>query len=1065
MSHNKYIYIFLCFFGIAGYSGAQKNFQSIFVKGKVTDSYGGPVRKAVINVIDNGNTDASYYSDNNGNYELTLKNGKVLFLDFTKEKFVTKRIEINTTEVTDDELKYGIFPILLDISLFDDFPGLDKSMLPVPVSKLSFSDYEGDFITDKTYLESSTVKINNILAQLKQLKNAAYEKEIAVADEFLKEKKYEYSWMTYLRANEILPEKQYPKEQITNIKKTISELISADEAYNRNIERADKNYHKKSYKISRGYYEKSLLYRPQDPYPVKRIGEIEEILAGSPELQAILEKDDAVADIFSEPATTSLNKDSSLITADTHSGTGNKQNSTTDRTAVSDLNSIQQSTINDKNFTGDNSSGFISIPIAVGLDVIEPAGKDEKEKLLKLTELLKKYTAENDFVNQAKVHEAMGLVNYRSGNYESALSAFEKAGNLVKTTGNKEHEAILAETLANISEQLYRYDAAAGWYEKTASLLTESSQIPRKSEMLMRLGDMKFASGKHQDAITSYLSSLSYDTDFDTDKDVSPTLNNIGAVYYEMGKWDEALCYFRKSEKMSESKNNNKEYAMSLNNVGNIEYEWHKYNEALALYLKSVDIKIQINHKTGLAVTLHNIGNVFKKTGNYGKAMVYYNRSSAAGRESGSNDIVYKNYLLISELFAAQKNCDKALEYYKLYAQYKHLISDNSMREQISETGSYYRMITDRDRQLALLRQEVKKQKLLSWYESQKRIKEVAFLNDIIKLKKSQIETREAQMANQKLLIWVSLAGILLLIALTFTLWLQRNIKKRANILLREQNEEINSQKEEIMAQRDEIFGKNREITDSIKYARRIQNAILPSDTLLNQLLPENFVFFRPRDIVSGDFYWISSVGNKVAIAVADCTGHGVPGAFMSVMGFSLLGQVVNELSGQNAEIKASDVLDKLRLYIIAALHQTGEIGEARDGLDMSFCIYDKQENILQFSGANTYLYKYGSDDFKMFKGDRMPVSFFRKKELPFTNHIINVKQGEMVYLATDGITDQFGGSSGKKFRQEALRNLFVEIYSKPLELQKKELEYALGNWMGNFNQVDDILVIGLKIV
>ena len=1045
-----YLFIFLI------QATAQKNFHTIFVKGKIRNIEHSFINKAKIQVIEDGKKKETVFSDNSGNYEITLKNGKEIILEFSKNKYVTKKVSINTKEVSDDELKYGLFPINLDISLFDDFPGLDVSALADPIAKLSYSDYEGDFVYNDEYSSQMNKKINKIINQLNQLKNAAYEKQIVIADDFYKNKQYENAWLAYLKALEILPKKEYPKDQIANIKAIISKLLSMEEAFKRNIKRADKNYDQKKYKISLDYYYKSLLYKPEEQYPITRIDEIEKMLSKNTQLAAIIETEDVKSDIFSEKPT----DETTLIQTNNNVNTSSNQIANNQNTTTQNSNTVnvvsQQEPQNNTNISGSFRS--------LSFDTISVEAVDEKEKMLKLNSLLSQYVNDNDIENQARVRETMGLLHYRNGEYDKAIKNFEKASELFDKTENKEHTAILFETLGNINEQLYRFDAASDWYEKSSVLYGDLAKIPKKSDMLSRLGDMSFAKGQFEQAIDNYLRSLSYDTDYDGEKDVSSTYNSIGAVYYEMGKYDEALNYFQKSEKMAESKGNQKEISMSLNNIGNVEYEWNDYQNALNHYGRSVDIKKSINYTAGLSVTLHNIGNVYKKTGNFAKALDFYRQSSVAGIESGNKDIVYENYLSFSEVYAALKDCDKALEYYRLYSKYKHLINRSTSKEQISETKGYFREVFDRDRELVLLRNEIQKQKLLSWYESQRRLKEVAFLNSVIQFKKSKIEESENRLIYQRKLIWLSVAGLFLLLMLVFTFWWQRNVKKRANILLHEQNEEINSQKEEITAQRDEIYAQNREITGSIKYASRIQNAILPSADVLNQALPQNFVYFKPRDIVSGDFYWVWTVGNKVVVAVADCTGHGVPGAFMSVLGFSLLGQVVNDLMSKSIELKASDILDNLRLQIIAALHQTGEIGETRDGMDMSLCIYDKSERKLQFSGANTYMYIYGKEEFRLIKGDRMPVSFFRKRELPFTNHWVEIREKEMVYLATDGITDQFGGPDGKKFRQEAFRNLLVEIYAKPLDMQRDDIDRELTKWMGSFNQVDDILVLGWRI-
>lgn len=259
----------------------------------------------------------------------------------------------------------------------------------------------------------------------------------------------------------------------------------------------------------------------------------------------------------------------------------------------------------------------------------------------------------------------------------------------------------------------------------------------------------------------------------------------------------------------------------------------------------------------------------------------------------------------------------------------------------------------------------------------------------------------------------------------------------------------------------DEVEKQRKELTDSIKYASYIQSALLPAPGLFQRLLKEYFIFFRPRDLVSGDFYWIGKHKNQVIIAAADCTGHGVPGAFMSILGISFL----NEILGRAAFTNAAGILNQLRERVMKALHQTGEKDEQKDGMDISLCIVDFENAILEFAGANNPVYVVRNHSLTEIRGDRMPIGINIVQEKSFTNHTLHLENNDMVYLITDGFPDQFGGKEEKKFKYKPFKQLLAGIGHKPPSEQKILLEKELKQWMKNLKQVDDILIIGFKYI
>lgn len=295
----------------------------------------------------------------------------------------------------------------------------------------------------------------------------------------------------------------------------------------------------------------------------------------------------------------------------------------------------------------------------------------------------------------------------------------------------------------------------------------------------------------------------------------------------------------------------------------------------------------------------------------------------------------------------------------------------------------------------------------------------------------------------------------------------QNNELSLKNQEISEYFQEVLAQKEEIKNQRDSLQYHNAELTSSIDYAKLIQEASFPSGHFYSNLFPKSFIIYKPRDIVSGDFYWIAETKRSKVLVVADCTGHGVPGALMSMLGTSLLNEILN----QGEIVHAGAVLDELRFKIISSLNQNDAESVSKDGIDMSICVFEKGESSVNYAGANSPLYLVKANgEFIHYKPDKMPVGHHHSKQLPFTNHRIEVEAGDRLYLLSDGFPDQFGGPMGKKFKSSQLKRKLVELRNAPIERQQWQLESSLENWMCNSingsaeAQVDDIILVGLEV-
>jgi serine phosphatase RsbU (regulator of sigma subunit) len=428
----------------------------------------------------------------------------------------------------------------------------------------------------------------------------------------------------------------------------------------------------------------------------------------------------------------------------------------------------------------------------------------------------------------------------------------------------------------------------------------------------------------------------------------------------------------------------------------------------------------------------------------YRKAAIQFNEGLIIAKSIHSKNYITEAFSGLSNVYEHVGKIDSAFLYFK----YSILFKDSIL----NETNA-------RDLNL--------KQVL---YETGKKDKEIELLKykQIIKDKK------------QKLIIGSLVVGCIVLLTMVVLIYITYRIKRNAHASLlqynkdiEEKNRQLIQQKEEILSQRDEIeiknsqlqqafetiSVKNNNITDNIRYAVQIQSALLPEKDLIVSLFPKSFIYYKPKDLVSGDFYWITKQNEKIVLAVADCTGHGVTGAFMSILGITALNEVVIEHGITSANL----VLDALRNKLVSILQQGDTYNESREGIHMVICTFDLEKKQLQFSGAINSIIIIRENQVHQYKGDKMPVSI-SPEMLPFSAVDIPLQSNDMVYLFTDGYYGQFGSKDDKKFNLYRFRTLLQKISNLSVEEQKNSIERTFLSWKDNAEQVDDILVMGVKI-
>jgi serine phosphatase RsbU (regulator of sigma subunit) len=283
------------------------------------------------------------------------------------------------------------------------------------------------------------------------------------------------------------------------------------------------------------------------------------------------------------------------------------------------------------------------------------------------------------------------------------------------------------------------------------------------------------------------------------------------------------------------------------------------------------------------------------------------------------------------------------------------------------------------------------------------------------------------------------------------------------------QLEKIKDQKDEIEKQKMQIERQNKDLKDSINYASKIQSALLPSVGKMERLLNNHFLYFKPRDIVSGDFYWVDDYQGKTIVAVADCTGHGVPGAFVSVLGISFLNDIVQKASLLNEDLNPAKILDELWDKMIGAFAKSETEEKTYDGMDIAVCIIDKEKKSIEYSGAMHPIYVVSSNGngekkLEQFRTDIHSISTLQSKKHSYSRLNVEVEEGDMIYMLSDGYADQFGGSNGSKFLPKNLKKLLAKIADDPLERQHLTLKEKIAKWKGSYRQIDDILILGIRV-
>ncbi len=616
---------------------------------------------------------------------------------------------------------------------------------------------------------------------------------------------------------------------------------------------------------------------------------------------------------------------------------------------------------------------------------------------------------------------------------------------------------------------LYRkakYDSSLLVLNRALELGRQLNDSVLQSMTILNIGNAYSYKGSHTTAIEYYFKGLAIEEKISPQEYLQWYFNNIGVVFATQKNYAKGLEYFLKSKKVAERTANAKSVDLLYNNIGWLYMLVDKKDSSLFFLNQSLELSKKSKDKYTLTLCLHNLGELHLKLKQYEKAFQYSFQSYKICKEQGFRDQLVANLETMGSVRLEQKKLDEAENYLlqgidiaKAIDAKTHIINVSSLLAKLYEQKNNYRKAYDFYELFSFTNDTVLNQtnskriaEINAKYMTEQREKEIELLRKKDQIHQLEINKNNDDLKQQNYINISIFFGIILLMIMALLTYNRYILNKKINYKLQKA---FNLIEEKNLL----IEKSNAIITDSISYAKHLQDAILPKPSDLEKALSkEFFILHKPLHIVSGDFYWCSVQQNKVIIAIADCTGHGVPGAFMSMIGNSLLNEVVNE----RKITEPQKIAELLNQRIIDVLHQH-ESSQQYDGMDISICCVDKQKKEIIYTGARHSMYTFNGS-LKKIKGDPFSLGGAQHQQVKFfTAETFTYEDGQCLYLFTDGYCDQAGGKENKRFTTKQFENLLTQIQVVEMQDQKEILEKVFYEWKGNTNQRDDVLVIGIK--
>lgn len=660
----------------------------------------------------------------------------------------------------------------------------------------------------------------------------------------------------------------------------------------------------------------------------------------------------------------------------------------------------------------------------------------EEEALASLEKSLELRMNLKDSIGVVFIYDKMGMTNSDIAKYDEAIKCFEAGMKLLEKLDDLELEANIYAHIGDVYSKIGDYDKASKYYR-------DALQNAEK------LGDTALIAGNYNNIAVVYQDQNEFDLalkyltkSYEMHKAIGNSFGvsvvsiNIGVLHSDRGDHKEAIKRWNESLAFLSSSGELHTLATVHNNLGMSHWALNNNSKAIEHLNKALDIRSTINDMPGVSSSSRNLGKIYMDQAKYSAALDMFNKAYRIAEQINAKIELRDAAFELYQYYDTRKQAKEALSYYKLYV---------STRDSIKSEAN----------QKEVIRQEYKYQ-----YEKQAtadsiksaekgKVKDAQLAAERAESRRNEIEAN--QQKEQKYYLYGGLALALLFGGFIFNRF--RVTSKQKGI--------IEEQKSKVDEAYNELEEKNTEILDSINYAKRIQSAILPPHKLVKEYLKQSFVLYKPKDIVAGDFYWMEQKDGKILFAAADCTGHGVPGAMVSVVCNNGLNRSVREHGLTNP----GKILDKTREIVIREFEKSEE--DVKDGMDIALCSLSGAEGkqVLEYAGAHNPLWiiRAGAKDVEEIKANKQPIGKY-DGPLPYTSHRIELNEGDSFYIFSDGYVDQFGGDKGKKLKSKNFKELLLSIQAEDMERQKVLIDEAFEKWKGGFEQLDDVCVIGVRI-
>ena len=613
-------------------------------------------------------------------------------------------------------------------------------------------------------------------------------------------------------------------------------------------------------------------------------------------------------------------------------------------------------------------------------------------------------------------------------------------------------EATILNSIGNVYGRQGKYNKALESHFASLQISKDLGDKNRVAASYSNIGSVYLNKGDIDKALENDFASLKIRKEIGDKNGIAISYSNIGSIYFDKGNYEKALENYYASLKMGIKTGDKRAIASSYNNIGNTYEGKGNYEKALENHLMALKIFKELDYKRGFAASYLNIGGVYFIKHNYKKSLDYSLEALKISQEIGDKDAVARcyinignNYLMLNKIKEAEQVLLLALRIAKEIGSkdnarlsYENLSKCDSALGNWKGAYEYHKLFKESNDSIFNAASDNKISEMTAKYESDSK----EAIAKVIQDKKDAIAIEELNY--QKFQRNAFVGGFTLMLILVGVSYNNFIRKKKDNKIITTQKELVEQ--------------KQKEILDSIEYALRIQSAILPTQKIVKQYLKNSFILYQPKDIVAGDFYWMETVNDLVLFAACDCTGHGVPGAMVSVICHNALNRAVREFG----LTQPAAILDKTTVIVIENFSKSEE--DIKDGMDISLCAYNPKTNTIEWAGANNPLWLLQNGELIETKADKQPIGRDENSK-PFTNHTFKLNNGDTIYLFTDGFADQFGGvKRQKKLTKKRFKELLLSIQSQTMEEQGIELDKFITEYRKEIEQIDDILVMGMKV-